>query len=357
MKIKILAFYLPQYHSIPENDMWWGKGFTEWTNVKKAKPLFKWQYQPEEPLNGYYDLSNTNVLEQQAKMAKKYGIYGFCYYHYWFNGKLLLQKPLENMLNNNAVQIPSCLCWANETWSRRWDGRDNQILIKQNYEDDIEGWKAHFNYLLNYFKDNRYIKVDNKPMIIIYKPYLFKNINIMINYWEKLAKENGFSGLYIGYQHHTCFENTDLLTDFNFGIEFEPFFTVNEKKKEKSKVVNLLDKAYHTLFKTPYIYDYDETCKEIIKRKHNEKVYVGAFASWDNTPRVANRANIFKGSNPEKFEKYFRKQYFSARENNSDFLFINAWNEWAEGAHLEPDKLNNYGYLEAVRKIINEAEE
>lgn len=200
--MKIIAFYLPQFHDIPENDEWWGKGFTEWVNVKKAQPLYKGHEQPRIPMNeNYYNLLDDNVKIWQANIAKEYGIYGFCYYHYWFGGKLLLEKPMEQMLANPKVDIPFCISWANEPWTKAWVN-ESKVLIPQFYGGKKE-WKEHFDYLLPFFKDNRYIKEDNKPLFIIYRAEVIDCLNDMLDYWTELARQNGFSGMKYAYQNLT----------------------------------------------------------------------------------------------------------------------------------------------------------
>ena len=190
--MKIIAFYLPQFHNIPENDEWWGDGFTEWTNVKKAKPLYEGHMQPRVPLGGnYYNLLDDNVKIWQADLAKKYGVYGFCYYHYWFNGKMLLEKPMEQMLANKEVDIPFCICWANEPWTKAWVGDERKLLIAQEYGQEEE-WKQHFMYLLPFFKDERYITKNGKPLFVFYRPDIVPCMKEMIETWDKLAKENAF---------------------------------------------------------------------------------------------------------------------------------------------------------------------
>ena len=363
--MKNIAFYLPQFHAIPENDKWWGEGFTEWTNVKSTKPQFKGHMQPEVPYDeNYYNLLDAKAQEEQAELAMKYGVDGFCYYHYWFEGKLLLEKPMENMLANPNVKLPFCVCWANETWARTWDGKEQDVLIKQNYNEDEDGWKKHFDYLLQFFMDDRYIKHDGKPMLLIYKPQLITNGKDMLKYWRKLAVEAGLPGLYIGYQHHSAFDYDMDEYGFDFGVEFEPFYTVRELKKEISSKGSKFKYAFthpkwairkirEKLFKKPVIYDYDEIWSRITKRKpENLKSLPGAFTAWDNTPRRGNASNVFYKSTPDKFKKYFEEQVRRAKEiYNSEYIFINAWNEWAEGAHLEPDTVNGYGYLEAVKEV------
>lgn len=364
--MKAIAFYLPQFHAIPENDKWWGQGFTEWSNVKKAKPQFKGHLQPEIPYDyNYYNLLEEDVQKNQVKLAKKYGIYGFCYYHYWFEGQLLLEQPMEKMLRNREIDLPFCICWANETWARTWDGQEKDILIKQNYSENPDAWRSHFEYLLPFLKDERYIKKDAKPMILIYKPQLINNCKEMLEFWRDLAIEKGMPGLYIGYQHHSAFDfNMDEL-GFDFGVEFEPFYTVRELKKDITKPISKLKyfmgkphqlkrKIFQKIFHNPTIYDYDEIWERILKRKPIRKNTIpGAFTSWDNTPRRGNAANVFYKATPEKFMNYFLKQLLHAKnEYGSDYIFINAWNEWAEGAHLEPDVFNGYRYLEATKSAL-----
>lgn len=360
--MKTIAFYLPQFHSIPENDQWWGQGFTEWTNVKATRPQFKGHMQPEVPYKqNYYNLLESDVQQAQAELAEKYGVGGFCYYHYWFEGKLLLEKPMENMLNNKSIKIPFCVCWANETWARTWDGKEQDILIKQNYEEGEEEWKKHFDYLLSFFRDERYIKHEGKPMLLIYKPQLIINGKEMLKYWRELATEAGFDGLYVGYQHHSAFDYDMKEYGFDFGVEFEPFYTVRELKKSISGKASkvgyalkhpkwLIRKLRAKLFNKPTIYDYDEIWERIINRRpEREGLVPGAFTSWDNTPRRGCNSNVFYEATPDKFKKYFSKQLDHAKDvYNADYIFINAWNEWAEGAHLEPDERNGYGYLEAI---------
>lgn len=365
--MKTIAFYLPQFHTIPENDMWWGKGFTEWVNVRAAKPQFKGHIQPAVPYqDNYYDLLDESVQIQQAQLAKQYGLGGFCYYHYWFEGKLLLEKPMENMLRNPKVDIPFCICWANETWARTWDGQENHVLIKQNYNEDKPAWKAHFDYLLPFFQDPRYICHNGKPMLLIYKPQLIKNCKAMLEYWKELAQAAGLPGLYLGYQHFSAFDADCEALGFDFGVEFEPFYTVRELKAELASAGSKLKYAlrrprwlYHKLqqkfLHKPAVYDYDEIWGRILRRKPEKtNIIPGGYTAWDNTPRRGNQANVFFQSTPEKFEKYLTQQLKRADAvYHSDYLFLNAWNEWAEGAYLEPDTHNGFGYLEAFQAAVN----
>jgi hypothetical protein len=346
---KLISFYLPQFHEIPENNQWWGEGFTDWVNVKKGIPLIKGQNQPRIPLNNnYYDLSDISVLKWQSDLAQEYGIDAFCYYHYWFNGKLLLEKPLEMMLKNKNISIPFCFCWANEPWARTWDGLDNDVLMPQNYGDENE-WINHFQYLINFFKDDRYIKVDNKPIFIIYKTLHIPNVDKMCSLWDSLARKNGYDGIYFiemlgGIQKEPYLKISESI------LEFEPNYTISGANWSKS--FRIFQKVRKQINKGLSIFDYDFIWSQILKRdknRFNKNVYLGAFVDWDNTPRKGNRGVVFKGSNPEKFKKYLKKQIERSKEN--DFIFINAWNEWAEGTYLEPDVKSNLGYLKVIQDL------
>ncbi len=368
---KIIAFYLPQFHSFPENDAWWGKGFTEWTNVRKSKPFFPGHIQPEVPLGGnYYSLLDPAVQVSQAKLAQKYCVDGFCYYHYWFSGKLLMEKPMENMLANPEVTEPFCICWANEHWSRNWDGQNKKVIMPQNYDETESAWAEHFQYLLPFFRDPRYICHEGKPVFIVYKPYLMKNPNGMVKFWQKLAREAGLPGLYVGYQDPNSFLYDT--SAFDFGIEFEPNYTNFERGsrfrsmqeklaygmkhwpwlagKVRKKVHNLIRRKvlHHSI-----ITDYDETWQCILKREPMDHVMPGAFTAWDNTPRRGVNAGVFYEATPEKFHRYMAAALQKAQDAGSEFFFINAWNEWGEGAHLEPDEHNGYGYLEGVYDAVH----
>lgn len=352
MKSKIIAFYLPQFHAIPENDKWWGNGFTEWTNTKKATKFFESHYQPREPLNdNYYNLLDVETQIWQANLAKEYGVDGFCYYHYWFNGKMLIEKPMENMLKNKQIDTLFCISWANEPWTRNWDGRNKEVLMPQFYGDEKE-WEEHFRYLLPFFKDGRYIKKDNKPFFLLYRTNSIENCERMVDYWNIRAKEEGFDGIYIvetltGHQKEPYIKNSTAI------VEMEPMHTIRHglplyiqvKRlaiKKLNKYINIFDKI-----------SYSQVWDIIIKKDiaYSEKVrFRGAFVDWDNSARWGKKAMIMKGANPSLFEKYFEKQF---KKNDSEFIFINAWNEWAEGTYLEPDKKNKFSYLAKIKKIKN----
>lgn len=364
--MKIIPFYLPQYHAIPENDQWWGDGFTEWTNTKKGKPLFKNHYQPREPLHdNYYNLLEDNVMVNQMRLAKKYKIDGFCFYHYWFCGKKLLEKPLERMLNNPEADLPFCLAWANEPWTRAWYGKvgEKEILQSQNYGNEVD-WTNHFMYLLQFFKDKRYICVDGKPVFLIYRSYNITKCDQMLELWQRLAKENNLKGLYF-ISMETIYEIDKRHKMFDANMEYEPMRTLREfdekwqekralraETLEKLKQVPLLHKLYLDKI------SYDECYQIITNRKHyNKKVYLGAFVDWDNTARKGKKSTIFDGASPEKFKENLKQQLKRSKKLGNDMLFINAWNEWSEGAYLEPDKRYGYAYLHALRNAILETED
>ena len=374
--VKTIAFYLPQYHEIPENDEWWGKGFTEWTNTKRAKPLFEGHYQPKTPLHeNYYDLVlDENVMIEQAMLAKKYGVWGFCYYHYWFkDGRKLLEKPVERMLSDDRIDIPYCLCWANENWSRNWDGGNNEVIMEQDYGGE-EDWEKHFCYLLDFIRDERYISFDGKPILVIYKPQLMKRLNEMLDYWQKRAKECGLKGLVFAYQYPTWYFMKDYdPSRFDYRIGFEPVLS-NTFMQRQTRVKILLHKIrqfyyknYKKLFKETVIrekqkdmskertlkkFDYDAVWEKSLNIYHDKKLLNGAFTDWDNTARNVKGA-LHLGAAPDKFERYMTRLICEVFQKDKDrVIFVNAWNEWAEGCYLEPDEKNGYGYLEALKKAL-----
>lgn len=370
-KLKIIAFYLPQFHSIEENDKWWGKGFTEWTNVKKAVPLYPGHDQPRIPLNdNYYNLLNDDTKIWQANLAKKYGVYGFCYYHYWFKGKKLLEKPAEQMLKNKSIDLPFCFCWANENWSRNWDGGNREIIVEQEYGEKKD-WEEHFQYLLTFFKDSRYITVNGKPLLVIYKPDLINSIYEMVSYFKKRIVEEGFPGICLAFQFPTYYMDVFYRDDiFDYMIEFEPVFSRNNIVRHSSKKIEIVRKFFgekmitkyrnsknqlkHTFAKPHHLsmFFYDEAWEKILNQKWNNKLLPGTFVDWDNTPRNKHGV-VYSGFTIEKFEDNIKKLVKRAYQENKPILFINAWNEWGEGAYLEPDERYGYRKLEAIRSALD----
>lgn len=352
---RVIAIHLPQFYPFPENDEWWGKGFTEWRNVTKGRPRFKGHYQPHLPADlGFYDLRLKECRLEQQKLAKEYGINGFCYYHYWFNGHLLMEKPVEGHLADKNETFPFMLCWANENWHRNWAGNYNKVLIEQHYskEDDI----AHFKYLLPFFKDDRYIKVDGRPVFAIYKQQLVPDIHQMINTFQECAKKEGFSIYFLKFDSHGS--GNSLPSCFDAAVEFPPQNIPKQLNNWKTHPVESFcrrilgitfgnnkisySKYVHSLINLPSFSSY--------------KRYPGLMPSFDNSCRRVNQPfEVFIGSTPDLFGEWAEhvlKDFkpFSKEEN---FVFINAWNEWAEGNHMEPDLKWGRGYLEALKNAVD----
>ncbi|MCZ4243493.1 glycosyltransferase WbsX family protein [Pedobacter punctiformis] len=364
MPLKPIAIYLPQYHTIPENDEWWQKGFTEWTNVKKAESQFTGHYQPHIPLNNnYYDLSSNQVMEEQAALAKSFGIEGFCFYHYWFTGHLLLEKPLHNMLAEKKPDMPFCMCWANENWTRTWDGQDKQVLIEQHYSLDDD--KKHIEYLMPFFKDERYIKIDNKPVFLMYRTELHPNIKEAVALWRAEAKKAGFDDLYLIRVENHLKEINPADHGFDAGMEFAPDSGYKGRKVAKSNFMKyLINKILHnsgikkSVHHQNFIYSYQSMVNSLInKPKRAYKYFRCVFPSWDNSARRKIHATMYLGSKPSIFQHWVKEMANFTRKNfeeKEQLLFINAWNEWGEGCHLEPDEKHGTQYLEALKKGIEE---
>lgn len=353
-EIKPIAFYLPQFHPIPENDKWWGEGFTEWTNVKKAKPLFEGHYQPHVPKDlNYYSLLEPKTQEAQAQMAKKYGIHGFCYYHYWFDGHRLLEKPLENVLKSGKPVLPFCICWANENWTRRWDGDEKQILMQQNYSP--ESLRRFLSELIPTLKDPRYIRVDSKPMLLVYRVDLIPNIIEVANMWRQMAVEAGLSGLHLV---AVQFWNISDPNKYNFdaAVEFPPHQYMTQENEFKGRIPYL-----NGSHQGGGIFDYNLAALQGMNRpQESYPLYRGIAPAWDNTARRGNSGHLFIQSSPEAYETWLNsiveKTYLDER-NSEKFIFINAWNEWAEGCHLEPDEKFGDQYLAATRRATQRVPE
>ncbi|HMI62057.1 MAG TPA: glycoside hydrolase family 99-like domain-containing protein [Puia sp.] len=352
-----IAIHLPQFHPIPENDQWWGRGFTEWTNVARAMPLFKDHYQPHIPSDlGFYDLRLEETRIAQAELAREYGIHGFCYYHYWFNGKRLLQRPLDDMIRTGTPDFPFMLCWANENWSRRWDGNEQEVLMRQNYseQDDVE----HISFLCDtFFSDRRYIRIDNKPFFAVYRPLLFPDIRRTTDTWRETARRLGYGDLYLAYVQGFNFRKDPAELGFDAAIDFQPDFYTSlptEKPSIAQKILNkLLQKK--SLYTENSIRDYARYV-DLVKRLPAPpyKQFPCITPMWDNTARRKTGATIFKGSTPEIYEGWLKHivRNYTPPSNSENFIFINAWNEWAEGNHLEPCMKWGRAYLEATKRAI-----
>ena len=374
--MKIIPLYLPQFHIIPENDEWWGKGFTEWVNVREAKPLFEGHNQPRVPLNNnYYDLSDIETLKWQCRIAKEYGIYGFCMYHYWFNGHLLLEKPMEMLLAHPEIDIKYCISWANHDWTDAWKASNRQpkVLIAHNFDDEKD-WVDHFNYLLPFFKDPRYMTENNKPLIVIYIPNIIRKLKKMLDVWSQMARDNGFDGLTFIYQSAaSSFDNSWDHSLFDYGVEMNPGYVGLANRQKNSSFFPKLMKYSHEIKRFLHIRrsllpqkkitevskaDYDYTWQRILELRpisNAPKMIPCAFTDWDNTPRHKEHGYLFQGVSPGKFKSYF-KQLIDNTKNfyDTDMIFVFAWNEWAEGGYLEPDEKNGFAFLEAIKECLSE---
>lgn len=348
MSVRLIAFYLPQYHPIPENDLWWGKGFTEWRNVAKALPLFPGHYQPHLPADlGYYDLRVAETREAQADLASAHGIHGFCYYHYWFNGKRLLERPLNEVLISKRPNFPFCVCWANESWTRRWDGGNNEILISQshNFEDDL----AFINDMIPCFADDRYIRVDDKPMLLVYRTDLFPDPQRTTEIWRDAMRKAGIGDIYL--VQVESFSNTGdpKQKGFDASVQF-PGHQIPRGALRRIKVSGsaLPCKAF----------DFETISQAMLARQEpNYTLFKGVLVSFDNTPRRGERAGLCVNGTPQKYGAWLTKAIEDTRARHQpgeQLVFINAWNEWAEGNHLEPDQRHGLNYLLATKDAVGE---
>ncbi|MBN2922033.1 MAG: glycoside hydrolase family 99-like domain-containing protein [Lactobacillus sp.] len=345
--MKKFAYYLPQFHQIPENDRWWGKGFTEWVNVKKAVALYKGHQQPKIPLeHNYYEL-NEKTLREQANLANNYKIDGMIFYHYYFCGKKLLQKPAEILLNQKDIQMNFFFCWANHSWIRSWEG-SKEILVEQTYGTK-EDWIHHFNYLLPFFQDKRYEKKDNKPIFVIFNSN-FKEKEEMFRVWNSLALNNGFDGIYFierleHYQDVKTLENKNsnkcyYYREPNAAIDSFSHRGCYFLSRCKHKAIRMLSNKG---IKCIEVYSGDKLFNEMI-RNYRQDVIPGLFFEWDNTPRHGYRGYVINPPCKELFIKYMDTI------KDSEYVFINAWNEWCEGMILEPTEENKCKYLEWIRE-------
>ena len=372
-KARVIALYLPQYHPIQENDMWWGKGFTEWTNVAKAKPLFKGHVQPRIPTElGFYDLRLPSVREQQAKLAREAGIEGFCYYHYWFgNGKKLLEKPFEEVVSLKEPDFPFCLCWANHSWrNSTWTSvKGNavkQMLAEQLYPGEEDNL-MHFNYLLDAFRDSRYIKVDGKLLFIIWNPFGFQKPNEFINQWQQLAKENGLPGF-----HFVAIVTTSTFKTFSpngsdatkrikqvLDMGFDAVSTdsryraqILSKNKMTQGFISFMNKKIGKSI--PNVFNHSTINKNMyIKEDGMENVYPTILPNWDRTPRTATDA-IYVNSTPEVFRECVENvcDIISHKEDEHKIIILKSWNEWGEGNYMEPDMQYGRGYIDALKSVL-----
>lgn len=348
VKAKAIAFYLPQFHPVPENDAWWGRGFTEWTNVSKALPQFVGHDQPHLPGElGFYDLRIVDNMRRQAELAKLYGIHGFCFHHYWFSGRRLLERPLDQLVANQDIDLPFCICWANENWTRRWDGNDEDILLGQSYakEDDL----AFIVDLMPYLKDRRYIKIAGRVVIVVYRPSLLPDCRRTLKVWRDYCIAQGLGDPLLVMVQFDVEDPREL--GFDAAVEFPP-----HKLARGLRCVNdqlqIINPAY-----AGYVVEYDELARSgEAWPVPSYPLFKGVSPRWDNEARKPGRGYTFRGSSPARYHQWLSSAVEYSRQhpvNGENIVFLNAWNEWAEGAHLEPDRKYGYAYLDATLRAVN----
>lgn len=363
MKIKTIAMYLPQFHRVPENDEWWGEGFTEWTTVKAARQLRDGHNQPKEPLDdNYYNLLDKATMQWQAELAHKYGVYGFSFYHYWFkDGRRILEKPAENLLKWKDINMNFCFTWANETWARSWSNinvknswsekyedrrldelTEKGVLLDQKYQGEDQ-WKEHFYYMLPFFKDKRYIKKDGHPIFIIYRPEIIPCLNKMIECWNTLATQNGIRRLYV--IGAADMEEADF-TSLDATMIREPITSM--------RLLNRRGEGFEH-HDGMMLYQNDALIKCNVNRTLKRNQYNSVFVNYDDTPRRGTKGTLIDGVTPAKFYKTMKENLIKCNIEGKEFLFINAWNEWGEGMYLEPDKVHQYQFLESHKKAMDES--
>lgn len=355
---RTVAFFFPQFHRFKENDEFWGRGFTDWINVAKSRPMFEGHYQPRIPAHfGYYDLALPEVMEEQAELAKNYGISSFAYYFYWFNGRPVMEAPLKQMLGNPNVNISFCLTWANEDWTRRWDGNDGghagEVLLKNDYA--MQDMDALFDHLLPYFRDDRYIKVDGKPMFVVYHAQSIPRVRDVVRRWRKKCVAAGFPGLYAALMQ----TRPDVYGELRpSSLGFDAAIEIPPHNAYAGDVSASLD--FHRKRGTGKVYSYYETMLSYYSRyvKANYTLYHTSMLGWDNTARMSSNGNVFYDFSLRSFKRwntYNMLRTLRSREltRSRRFVFVNAWNEWAEGSHLEPDAKYGYGYLEAFYRAVS----
>lgn len=352
--MKAIAIYLPQFHPTPENDAWWGKGFTEWTNVTKAKPLFGKHYQPRLPTHlGFYDLRSIETIEDQAVLAAANGVYGFSFYHYWFHGKRILHEPIDLILQTKKPDFPFLLFWANESWSRRWLGEERDVLIKQEYseEDDLN----HINWLCDeVFSDPRYIRVNDKPVFVIYRPNDFPDCAKTMRTFREVAQRKGYKGLFlIGNNSHTLKDPAPFDRVLNFEPQLGMLKKAFEDKWSYQRWRNNYSK-FRINSGTLKVYDYKEVKAQMKARKLPYPFLPCPFVGWDNTARRGDKGIMIVNEDAAEFEASLRWAREVVRDypEEEQLIFINAWNEWAEGNHLEPCIKHGSAFLDSVRKVF-----
>lgn len=356
---RLIAFYLPQFHPIPENNEWWGEGFTEWTNTAKAKPLFPGHYQPHVPSDlGFYDLRLPEARLAQANLARRYGIHGFCYYHYWFgNGKRLLELPFKEVLESGEPNYPFCLCWANESWSGVWHNSPNKILIEQQYPGPKDD-ENHFESVLPAFNDPRYLRINNCPIFIVYKPFSFPNPEKRLLHWRKMARSAGLDDIHFVGMYAPGGPNPE---DYGFDASI---YHHGPPTRSWVSWRNPLKKIYGkflTDLGVPTIYSYKKAINYFLPNSPHKTRYPSVMNGWDNTPRSGVNGRVINRITPdlyrEALDRSFALTRFPIKTDDQRLIFLKSWNEWAEGNHLEPDLRDGHAYLQVILDILREEKE
>lgn len=351
--IRAIAFYLPQFHPIPENDAWWGTGFTEWTNVAKARPLFRGHYQPHVPADlGFYDLRLPETRLAQAELAKAHGIAGFCYWHYWFDGRRLLERPFTEVLRSGKPDFPFCLGWANESWTGAWHGAPDRVLLEQAYPGPRDE-EAHFHAVAEAFFDERYLTIDGKPIFYIYKPQQLPEPQRFVEHWQNLAAKAGLQGIYFIGEDVYIDENPwdPKRNGFDAVVPNTPGVAILRLSR-KNTPRHIFFRILSRFFGYPNIYDYrDFVDVNHVEMSNDYDFYPCVLPIWDNTPRSGANGNVLVNSTPELFRLQLQRAIRQVAERPLDkrVIFVKSWNEWAEGNYLEPDNRNGTAYLDICR--------
>ncbi len=359
--LRAIAFFLPQYHPVPENDEWWGKGFTEWTNVTKTQPRFPGHYQPHLPADlGFYDLRLPETRQAQAELARAFGIHGFCYYHYWFNGKRILERPVNDILQSGDPDFPFCLCWANENWTRTWDGQEKAVLLEQKYSEEDD--RAHIRSLASAFRDPRYIRINGKPLFLVYRTTKLPNPKRTAEIWREEAINLGIGELYLCRVESFGGDGTTLTPQemgFDAAVEFQPDVRHLGSRLYQNKLTRQLNKlgiSLQSYAETNGIFSYAQLVENSLAHTHPTPYtkFPCVTPQWDNSARRKTGATIFHGSTPELYEHWLTSVLTTLKLQQPDetIVFINAWNEWGEGNHLEPCQKWGLAYLEATQKAL-----
>ena len=351
--MRVIAYYLPQFHAIPENDEWWGKGFTEWTSVRNGKPLFDGHQQPLEPGElGCYNLLEADVKERQVQLAREAGVEGFCYWHYWFGGKQLLEKPLQQVMESGKPDFPFCLGWANESWkAKTWLDQQtapDKMLIEQTYSPEDE--EVHFAAILPMLRDKRYIQVDGKPLLMVYRPFDLLDGKAWTARWRKMAKDAGFKGLYL--LGHALYER-EIDSVLALGFDSVNLVPLGDAKRNKGLALrHLLTLIKHIRGKSPLVYDYGTAIKVFAEpAMQREEVVPTILPGWDHSPRSRMRAFVMNNSTPEAFKAHVEAIKNIVDKKQNQLVMLKSWNEWGEGNYMEPDARWGRLYIDVLGEV------